>query len=84
MKRASQLKGQFMMRKMDQVILAMLIFAGVNWGLWGVFEFNLVYYLFGKEWVNRLIYFLFGVCAVYMTVIWKRIGIRWTETQRRK
>ncbi len=72
------------MSKLDQLILAMLIFAGVNWGLWGVFEFNLVFYLFGKEWVDRLIYFLFGASAIYMAVIWRKIGIRWAEAPRRK
>jgi uncharacterized membrane protein YuzA (DUF378 family) len=72
------------MRRLDQVILAMLIFAGINWGLWGVYEFNLVYYLFGKEWVDRFIYILFGASAIYMAVIWRKIGIRWTESPRRK
>jgi uncharacterized protein len=72
------------MKKLDQVVLVLLIFSGVNWGLWGMYEFNLMYYLFDKEWVNRFIYFLFGAGAIYLAVVWKKMGIRWTETPRQK
>ena len=43
------------MKKLDQVMLALLVFAGINWGLWGLFEFNLVYYVFGKDWIDSKI-----------------------------
>lgn len=65
------------MKKLDQVVLVLLIFAGINWGLWGLFEFNLVYYIFGRDWIDRVFYVLLGVCGVYLTVAWKSIGMRW-------
>ena len=70
------------MRKIDQFVLALLVIAGINWGLWGLFEFNLVYYIFGKDWINRVIYFIFGVSGIYLAVVWKRIGIRWADKRK--
>ncbi len=71
------------MRRLDQLILAVLIFAGICWGLWGVFEFNLVYYIFGKEWINRLVYFIFGVSALYVAIVWKSAGARWSQARKK-
>lgn len=64
------------MRHLDQVVLVLLIFAGINWGLWGLFEFNLVYYVFGREWVDRLLYVILGACGIYLAVGWKGIAYR--------
>lgn len=65
------------MRKLDVVIMAILIFAGVNWGLWGLFEFNLIYYIFGKEWIDKFLYVVFGAAGIYYLVGFKAISERW-------
>lgn len=59
------------MKKIEKLSIGLLVIAGINWGLWGLFEFNLIYYIFGKEWIDRVIYFLFGVAGIYIGVIWK-------------
>jgi uncharacterized membrane protein YuzA (DUF378 family) len=64
------------MKTLDRVVLALLVFAGVNWGLWGLFEFNLVYYIFGREWIDRFIYVILGFSGIY-------VGIGWNEIRRR-
>lgn len=58
------------MKRLEQLALVLLIFAGINWGLWGLFEFNLVYYIFGKDWIERVIYVLLGIAGVYGAVAW--------------
>ncbi|KPK33351.1 MAG: hypothetical protein AMS24_01450 [Chlamydiae bacterium SM23_39] len=70
------------MKKLDVVVMSILIFAGINWGLWGLFEFNLVYYIFGKEWIDKLLYVLFGAAGVYYLTGFRIIAERWA--QRRK
>lgn len=71
------------MTRMDQFVLSVLIFGGICWGLWGMFEFNLIYYVFGREWVTRLAYFIFGAAAVYVTVVWKTKGSRWAKVSKK-
>lgn len=44
--------------------MVLLIIGGLNWLLVGVFDFNLVYALFGKSFLASLIYILVGVSAV--------------------
>lgn len=45
----------------------LLIIGGVNWGLVGLFNYNLVMGLFGTwPMVERLVYVLVGLSAVYM------------------
>ena len=70
------------MKKVDVIALLLLIFAGINWGLWGIFEFNLIGYIFGKEWIDSLIYFLLGISGIYFAVSWKAIGARWGSKKK--
>lgn len=60
------------MKKIDLIALLLLIIGGLNWGFWGVVDFNIVDYLFGKIWVDKVIYFLVGVSAIYVLVSYKR------------
>ena len=53
----------------DWIALILLIIGGINWGLVGVFDFNLVSALFGDaSFLTRLIYDLVGLSGVYMIV----------------
>ena len=64
------------MKRFDQFALILLIVAGINWGLWGLFEFNLVYYIFGHEWIDRIFYVIFGLAGLFMALSWNNIGFR--------
>ncbi len=64
------------MKKLDYVVLSLLIFAGINWGLWGLFEFNLINYVFGRDWIDRLFYVILGVCGLYLLIDWRGIKMR--------
>lgn len=51
----------------DWAPLVLVIVGGLNWGLVGLFEFNLVEYLFGGiPLLESIVYVLVGVSAVYM------------------
>lgn len=62
------------MKNVDFFSLILLIIGGINWGLWGVFDFNLVDYIFGRVWIDRVLYFFIGLSAIYVGLSWK--GIR--------
>lgn len=47
----------------DWVVLALIIIGGINWGLIGFFEFDLVAAIFGS--FSRVIYAIVGIAALY-------------------
>lgn len=50
----------------DWVAMALLIIGGLNWGLVGLFNFDLVATLFGEgSALSRVIYTLVGLSALY-------------------
>jgi len=65
------------MKTLDVIVAILLIVGGLNWGLVGLFSFNLVDYLFGKMVIDRIIYILVGASAVYQALGWKAIQKRW-------
>jgi uncharacterized membrane protein YuzA (DUF378 family) len=51
----------------DWVAMVLVIVGGLNWGLVGAFEFNLVDTLFGEmSMLSRVVYVLVGLSAVYL------------------
>jgi uncharacterized protein len=63
--------------------LVMLIIGGLNWGLVGLFNVNLVSTLFGDgTFLARVIYILVGIAAAYTAVrspSWAHLGQRSSE-----
>ena len=54
------------MRVLNTVTLVLLIVGGLNWGLVGLFDFDLVAALFGEMTpLSRIVYTLVGVSAVW-------------------
>lgn len=57
------------MKILHMVAFAVLLVGGLNWGLVGLLNFNLVTALFGSwPMVVTLVYVLVGVSAVYVTL----------------
>ena len=53
------------MRALDTIALVLLIVGGLNWGLVGAFQFDLVATLFGEmSALSRLVYVLVGLSAL--------------------
>ena len=65
------------MKKLDCAAAVLIWIAAFNWGLVGVFEFDLVDTLFESVVVDRLIYTVFGLASIYFVVNWKGIKERW-------
>ena len=52
---------------MDRIALVLSIIGGLNWGLVGLFRFDLVAYIFGGQTatVSRIVYALVGLAAIW-------------------
>ena len=60
---------------LDRIALALTVIGGINWGLVGIFRFDLVAFLFGNlTWISRIIYTLVGLCGLYLISLFGRIG----------
>ena len=60
------------MRKLDVLAGALLVVGGLNWGLVAIAEFDLVAWIFGKDFgetnaASRIVYGLVGLAAIYAT-----------------
>lgn len=55
---------------MDWIALALLIVGGINWGLVGLFQFDLVAEIFGGQdaLLARIVYVLVGASALFVAV----------------
>ena len=54
------------MKVLDSIMLALIIIGGINWGLIGFFQFNLVDSLFGSfSLMSRIVYSLVGLASLY-------------------
>ena len=54
----------------DYIAIVLLVIGGLNWGLVGVFGFDLVAAIFGyMSAFSRVIYSIVGLCGVYVLVL---------------
>ena len=72
------------MKKFDVIVWTLLAIGGLNWGLIGLFDLDLVAAIFGQmSLLSRIIYIAVGLAAVYVVLfikaIWKRWGIQLFE-----
>lgn len=66
------------MKTLDIIVAVLLVIGGLNWGLVGVFGFDLVAGIFGgMSALSRLVYTLVGMCAVYQMFQLRSIQKRW-------
>lgn len=68
---------------LDRIGLTLAIIGGLNWGLIGLFQFDLVAWLFGGqgEIGARLVYSIVGVCAVWcISFLFKNDAVTTVQT----
>ena len=54
------------MKIIDKIALALVIIGSINWGLIGIFNFNLVDTIFGAmSIISRIIYILVGISGLW-------------------
>ena len=62
---------------LDGTALSIAIIGAVNWGLIGLFRFDLVAFLFGDmTWLSRIIYSLVGISGLYLLTFFIHLGDR--------
>ena len=71
------------MKTLDVIIAILLVVGGLNWGLWGIFQFDLVAALLGGNTalLSRLVYSLVGIAATYQAFGWKSVQRRWAAAK---
>jgi uncharacterized membrane protein YuzA (DUF378 family) len=60
---------------LDWIALILVIIGGLNWGLVGIFNFNLVAAIFGAmSIIARIIYILVALSALYLLIFIGKLG----------
>lgn len=66
------------MKSLDVTAAVLLVVGGLNWGLVGAANFDLVATIFGEmSPLSRLVYVVVGLAAVYQALQWRAIQHRW-------
>lgn len=69
------------MKNLDVVAAVLLVVGGLNWGLVGAANFDLVATIFGAvSPLSRIVYILVGLAAIYQALQWKAIQRRWLSS----
>jgi len=68
--------GSIFMKTFDKICYILLLIGGINWGLVGIFDFNLVDFIFAKLFIDRIVYVLVGLSAVYLIIACKNVKMR--------
>ena len=53
----------------DWIAWLLVVIGGLNWGLVGAFDFNLVESIFGVETITMIVYILVGLSAIWMLIL---------------
>lgn len=61
------------MQTLQKIALIFTIIGAINWGLIGIFDFNLVATIFGDGTLSRIIYSIVGIAGLI------NIGLLFTE-----
>jgi uncharacterized membrane protein YuzA (DUF378 family) len=58
------------MKALTLLAIVLLVVGGLNWGLVGLFQFNLVTAIFGvASLLSNIVYILVGLSAVYVAAV---------------
>jgi len=67
------------MKTFDTLAAVLLVIGGLNWGLVGLLNFDLVAAIFGAgSMLASVVYIVVGLAAVYQGLQWKAIQRRWS------
>jgi len=62
------------MKTIKIIAIILVVIGGLNWGLVGLFNFDLVAAIFGAmSVISRIVYILVGLSAVYLVVIFNSL-----------
>ncbi len=62
---------------LNATALTIAIIGAINWGLIGIFRFDLVAFIFGDmSWLSRIVYILVGLCGLYLISFYMHLSDR--------
>ena len=62
------------MKTIKIIVIILVVIGGLNWGLVGLFNFDLVAAIFGAmSVISRIVYILVGLSAAYLIVIFNSL-----------
>ena len=63
------------MKVVNGIVLALIAIGAINWGLIGLFDFNLVTYIFGDmQAISRLVFALVGIAGIWSLSFFGKLG----------
>lgn len=64
------------LKPFDWTALTLVIIGAINWGLIGIFQFDLIAAVFGgmDSWISRIIYAIVGIAGLYTISLYGRIS----------
>ena len=71
---------------LDRIALILSIIGGINWGLIGLFQFDLIAWIFGGQdaIVSRVIYVIVGLCALWcISLLFRETDASVSDAERR-
>lgn len=75
----SYMEGRHM-KIVDILVAIILILGGLNWGVFGLLNINILQLIFSHQpLIERLIYIVVGLAALYQILQWKAIKQRWRQ-----
>jgi hypothetical protein len=68
------------MKSIDVFAAILVVVGALNWGLVGMFQFDLVATIFGDATLlSRIVYSLVGLAGLFQAAQWKAIQRRWAD-----
>ncbi len=62
------------MKYLKCIALTIAIIGAINWGLIGLFNFDLVSFIFGSiPMISKIIYILVGICGIYLITFYGQL-----------
>lgn len=62
------------MKWFDNTALTLVIVGAINWLLIGIFQFDIVAFLFGElSFLSKAVYTIIGLCGLYLISLYGRI-----------
>jgi len=58
------------MKKIETIVAILVILGAIDWGVIGLFDFDVIEFALGALLLDRLIYVLIGLAGVYQIVSW--------------
>lgn len=58
------------MKRIDNVVTVLIVLGALNWGLVGLFNFDLFDFFFENSTADRTLYTIIGLCGLFKVIYW--------------